>query len=81
MFGLYSLLLIQTSPYEAKGEECSDDGILYRGCVNQGHNDEECSKWTATDSWGNGFWGDEEFITQDKAQKNGEKLHFSLVRI
>ena len=44
----------------------------YRGCANVGHNGEHCANWLLVNKW-----GDDQFITKDKAQRNG-KRHLTI---
>ena len=45
----------------------------YRGCVNTGHNGEECANWISTC-----YWGDSQFITEDRATRNGKGMRGAL---
>ena len=44
----------------------SDNMTAYRGCVNTGHNGEECANWMQTC-----YWGDSQFIAEDQAAEHG----------
>ena len=51
----------------------TDNMTAYRGCVNTGHNGEECANWMTTC-----YWGDSQFITEDSATGNGKGMRGAL---
>ena len=77
MLRLYEIVLafIIFTLEGVRGSNCGEHYAKYRGCVNRGQNGEICDNWNTRDVWGNGYWGDEDFITEDKAEENGELIY------